>query len=166
MAKNDPPKKAGTKLATSVKPRAKLRASPAKSVLPKTPSVVKKAKSMAAKPISSKPMSAKPTSAKPTPAKMMNGHAGKTKQKADALPMKTPRPPALSKVTKPTSTTKQKIKKIKLVRDSFSMPELEYEGLSKVKKACIKAGFAIKKSELLRVGVALLQSIDILKLKA
>lgn len=52
---------------------------------------------------------------------------------------------------------KQKVKKPKLVRDSFAMPEVEYEVLRDLKKACMKAGVDIKKSELLRVGVALLK---------
>ncbi|MDB5764881.1 MAG: hypothetical protein JWQ21_3876, partial [Herminiimonas sp.] len=32
-------------------------------------------------------------------------------------------------------------------------------------KACIKAGFEVKKSELLRVGVALIQKMDTARLK-
>lgn len=52
---------------------------------------------------------------------------------------------------------KEKIKKPKLVRDSFAMPEVEYEVLREMKRSCMKAGVDIKKSELLRVGVALLK---------
>lgn len=52
---------------------------------------------------------------------------------------------------------KEKLKKPKLVRDSFAMPETEYEVLRDMKKTCMKAGIDIKKSELLRVGVALLK---------
>lgn len=61
--------------------------------------------------------------------------------------------------------TKEKVKKTKLVRDSFTMPEAEYAVLSDVKKACLKAGIAVKKSELLRVGVALIRQLDTAKLK-
>lgn len=68
--------------------------------------------------------------------------------------------------TKPTTPAKEKIKKSKLVRDSFTMPEAEYQVLADVKKACIKAGFEIKKSELLRVGVALICKSDPAQLKA
>jgi hypothetical protein len=60
---------------------------------------------------------------------------------------------------------KEKVKKPKLVRDSFTMPESEYEMLGNVKKACLKAGIEVKKSELLRVGVALISAMDIAKLK-
>jgi hypothetical protein len=47
-----------------------------------------------------------------------------------------------------------------LVRDSFTMPDGEYAVLASVKQACLKAGFDIKKSELLRIGVALVGRLD------
>jgi hypothetical protein len=52
------------------------------------------------------------------------------------------------------------------VRDSFTMPEQEYAVLGTVKQACLKAGFEVKKSELLRVGVALLGRLDVADLRA
>jgi hypothetical protein len=55
---------------------------------------------------------------------------------------------------------KEKVKKPKLVRDSFTMPEAEYKVLGEVKKNCLKAGIEVKKSELLRVGVALIREMD------
>jgi len=55
---------------------------------------------------------------------------------------------------------KAKPAKIKLVRDSFTMPEAEYAVLGEVKKECLKAGMAVKKSELLRIGVALVRKLD------
>ena len=60
---------------------------------------------------------------------------------------------------------KPKAKKQKLVRDSFTMPEAEYAVLGEVKKACLKAGFEIKKSELLRVAVSLLRKMDMPRLQ-
>ncbi|SNT27708.1 hypothetical protein SAMN06265795_12125 [Noviherbaspirillum humi] len=60
---------------------------------------------------------------------------------------------------------KSKPPKVKLVRDSFTMPEDEYRVLGDVKKACLAAGYEVKKSELLRVGVALIRQMDIDKLK-
>lgn len=60
---------------------------------------------------------------------------------------------------------KEKVKKPKLVRDSFTMPEAEYQVLGDVKKACLRSGVAVKKSELLRVGVALIRKLDLAKLK-
>ncbi|NNG23446.1 hypothetical protein [Telluria aromaticivorans] len=53
-----------------------------------------------------------------------------------------------------------------LVRDSFTMPEHEYAVLADVKSACLRAGIDVKKSELLRVGVALLGQVDIATLRA
>ena len=55
---------------------------------------------------------------------------------------------------------KHKARKSKLVRDSFTMPEEEYAALGEMKKACINAGVAVKKSELLRVAVSLLRRMD------
>jgi hypothetical protein len=55
--------------------------------------------------------------------------------------------------------------KPRLVRDSFTMPEGEYAVLAQVKQACLKAGFAVKKSELLRIGVALISQIDLATLQ-
>jgi hypothetical protein len=54
----------------------------------------------------------------------------------------------------------------RLVRDSFTMPEQEYAVLGAVKQACLKAGFEVKKSELLRIGVALLGQLDAASLRA
>ncbi|CAN7462485.1 hypothetical protein [Massilia sp. LjRoot122] len=53
-----------------------------------------------------------------------------------------------------------------LVRDSFTMPEQEYAVLAEVKQACLRAGIDVKKSELLRIGVALLGQVDIGTLKS
>ena len=68
--------------------------------------------------------------------------------------------------SKPADAHKDKPKKPKLVRDSFTMPEAEYQALGEVKKACLKAGVEVKKSELLRVGVALVRAMDVDKLTA
>lgn len=52
-----------------------------------------------------------------------------------------------------------------LVRDSFTMPEGEYAVLLEVKQACLRAGIDVKKSELLRIGVALLGQLDVASLQ-
>ena len=52
-----------------------------------------------------------------------------------------------------------------LVRDSFTMPENEYAVLLEVKQACLRAGVDVKKSELLRIGVALLGQLDVATLQ-
>jgi hypothetical protein len=60
---------------------------------------------------------------------------------------------------------KHKPRKPKLVRDSFTMPEDEYAALGEMKKACIRAGVAVKKSELLRVAVSMLRKMDMAELQ-
>lgn len=77
-----------------------------------------------------------------------------------ATPKRTPKP-----VSAHVETEREKLGKPKLVRDSFTMPEHEYAVLAQVKKACLKAGFEIKKSELLRIGVALISQIGMPELK-
>lgn len=58
-----------------------------------------------------------------------------------------------------------KHKKPKLVRDSFTMPHGEYAQIGALKGRLLALGVAIKKSELLRAGVALLASLPDAKLK-
>ncbi len=72
--------------------------------------------------------------------------------------------PALP-VIKSLPDVKAKVKKAKLVRDSFTMPADEYQVLGDVKKTFLKAGLEVKKSELLRVGVALIRELDLASLK-
>ncbi|MFA6970135.1 MAG: hypothetical protein WC208_01925 [Gallionella sp.] len=44
-------------------------------------------------------------------------------------------------------------KKPKVVRDSFTMPQSEYQKIAEIKALCLKAGVQVKKSEVLRAGV-------------
>jgi len=48
---------------------------------------------------------------------------------------------------------KGKTKKAKLVRDSFTIPEREYELFAALKKRCLARGLAVKKSEVLRAAI-------------
>jgi len=73
--------------------------------------------------------------------------------------------PAAPVPEKKKDKDKPKAKKQKLVRDSFTMPEAEYEALAEMKKTCIKAGVAVKKSELLRVAVSLLRKMDVAQIQ-
>jgi hypothetical protein len=74
--------------------------------------------------------------------------------------------PAKATRAKPAATPVAAPARPRLVRDSFTMPEEEYAVLATVKQACLKAGFEVKKSELLRVGVALLGRLDVGDLRA
>jgi hypothetical protein len=118
----------------------------------------------AAKAGTAAPAPAKPKAAAKATPKAAKGIAGTAKAAvkkaaaskapvARATPRRTPEPAALP--TKPV-----------LVRDSFTMPQAEYAVLAQVKQACLKAGVEVKKSELLRIGVALLGQIDVAAVQA
>jgi cytoskeletal protein RodZ len=53
--------------------------------------------------------------------------------------------------TKASKTAKPK--KDKLIRDSFTMPESEYNLIAEVKRRCLANGVAVKKSEVLRAAI-------------
>ncbi|MCX7258672.1 MAG: hypothetical protein NTZ64_18700, partial [Polaromonas sp.] len=53
----------------------------------------------------------------------------------------------------------EKIKKVKMVRDSFTMPKAEYAALDELKQRAALLGRPLKKSELLRAGVKLLATL-------
>ena len=107
------------------------------------------------------PRATKPVVKKAAPAAKPGPAVKAIAAKAPKAPVKAVAKP----VTKSAVELKEKPKKAKLVRDSFTMPEAEYAVLGDVKKACLKAGIEVKKSELLRVGVALIRQLDTAKLK-
>ncbi|CAN7402549.1 hypothetical protein [Duganella sp. LjRoot269] len=140
------PKAAAPKAAA--KPAVKAAAKPAP-----------KAAAAKAAPKAAAPKAAPKAVAKPAPKaapKAASKAAAKSAPKAAAKP-------SAAKPAAPEA--KVKVQKEKLVRDSFTMPEQEYAVLGQVKKACLKAGFEIKKSELLRIGVALISQIDLATLQ-
>ncbi|BBJ00678.1 hypothetical protein FGKAn22_23700 [Ferrigenium kumadai] len=55
--------------------------------------------------------------------------------------------------------------KVKVVRDSFTMPENEYRKIAEIKEACLKAGLPVKKSEVLRAGLQVLAGLSAAQLK-
>lgn len=61
--------------------------------------------------------------------------------------------PAAKKTMPKQTAKKDKQKKVKMVRDSFSLTEGDYINLIDLKKKCIAAGVPVKKSELMRVGL-------------
>lgn len=66
-----------------------------------------------------------------------------------------------TKTRKVASTSKpEKVKKPKLVRDSFTIPKDEYSVLDELKQRCIKLAQPSKKSELLRAGIKTLASMS------
>lgn len=87
------------------------------------------------------------TPAKAAAAKVVNRAAAKTR--AAKQPARAAKLAAAKKSDKPV-----KAKKVKLVRDSFTMPEPEYAVIALLKKRCLNAGVSAKKSEILRAAVA------------
>ena len=91
----------------------------------------------------------------------------KTAVKSAARALATP--PARKAVAKPAAKAVERAPvqdaRPVLVRDSFTMPEGEYAVLLEVKQACLRAGIDVKKSELLRIGVALLGQLDVATLQ-
>lgn len=77
--------------------------------------------------------------------------AAAPKTVAAAAPVAAPKA-AVSAPEKPVEKS-LKVKKGKLVRDSFTMPEAEYSLIAAVKKRCLTRGMAVKKSEVLRAAV-------------
>lgn len=65
------------------------------------------------------------------------------------------------KKQKPRKADKaEKLKRPKLVRDSFTIPEDEYKKIRVLKARCLEYGLELKKSELLRAGLAALEGMD------
>lgn len=54
----------------------------------------------------------------------------------------------------------KKDRKDKLVRDSFKFPTAEYLAFDDLKARCLKQGHAVKKSELVRAGLLVLQALS------
>lgn len=52
----------------------------------------------------------------------------------------------------------KRIKKEKVVRDSFTMPKSDYDKIAALKQKCLAAGVSVKRSEILRAGLLLLES--------
>lgn len=152
---------------------AKLASNP--EAMPKAPVVKEEVKAVAKKVVAKKV-----AVAKAKPVTKVAKSAVKTKVLAKPNTVKiakaaTPKPVmksvAVKAATKPAAKLsaatahKEKAKKEKLVRDSFTMPESEYVVLSHVKKACLSAGVEVKKSQLLRIGLVLLNKTDLTSLK-
>jgi hypothetical protein len=81
-------------------------------------------------------------------------------QAAQAVkPVKTTTPApgkTAGKVSDKASKKKDKPEKVKVVRDSFTIPKTEYAQIAAMKKRAMDLGLEAKKSELIRAGLALL----------
>lgn len=96
----------------------------------------------------SKPAAAAAAATTPAPAKK-------------AAPVRKTTPKAAPAAGKKVALAKPgKTKKPKLVRDSFTMPENEYDVIAALKKRCLGAGVPAKKSEILRAAIANLAKLS------
>ena len=68
--------------------------------------------------------------------------------------------PAKAAAKKPKKEHKEKV-----VRDSFTMPQSEYQKIAEIKETCLKAGLPVKKSEVLRAGLKALVEMNAAQLK-
>ncbi|MDP4772299.1 MAG: hypothetical protein NWR85_08620 [Limnohabitans sp.] len=83
-----------------------------------------------------------------------------TAVKAPATPAKAKTPPATAGQTKTLDKKKSpapakvvKEKKVKVVRDSFTLPKTELLQINDMKKRAMALGVEVKKSELIRAGL-------------
>jgi len=123
--------------------------------------VTKSAVVPARAPASTPRKTAKPATPQKTAVKRAAPHAaakGATKPAVKAPARKT----AVAKAVKPTPATAvlAKSPKIKLVRDSFTIPRAEYEVLDAIKDRLVKLTRPAKKSEVLRAGIAVLATLN------
>ena len=82
----------------------------------------------------------------------------KAVRKSPRPPVKQAAPtPAAEQATKP-GKKKGKTEKVKVVRDSFTIPKTEYAQIADMKQRATALGLEIKKSELIRAGLILLKS--------
>ena len=69
-----------------------------------------------------------------------------------------PQVPASEADASKANKKKTKPEKVKVVRDSFTIPKTEYAQIAALKKRALTMGLDIKKSELIRAGLALLSA--------
>ena len=120
-------------------------------------------KTVPAKP-AAKAVATPPAAAKPV-AKSVNKPVAKPVSKAKAKPAAkrvaaSAEPVVPAKSGKEAKAKKIVVKKPKLVRDSFTFPETDYAQLAALKQRALSAGHEIKKSELLRAGLAALVAMS------
>ena len=81
---------------------------------------------------------------------------------------KTTKPAAKSSVKaapRPAAKKPKKEHKMKVVRDSFTMPQSEYQKIAEIKAICLKTKMHVKKSEVLRAGLKVLAELNATQLK-
>lgn len=72
---------------------------------------------------------------------------------------------ANAKPEKKIKKEKKAESKVKVVRDSFTMPQIDYDIIAELKEKGLKSGLHVKKSELLRAGLRVLSKLSAAQLK-
>jgi hypothetical protein len=135
----------------AAKPAAKATTKAAVKAVAKT--AVKVPAKAAAKPAAKAPAKAAPkAAAKKAVAKPAVKATAKPATKTEAKPAAKPAAKAAPKAPKE--------KKIKMVRDSISIPKTEYAVLDDLKLRAGKLGVSVKKTELLRAGIKALAALS------
>lgn len=117
----------------------------------------------AAAPTPLAPSASKTSSTKavaPRPAPTNKPLAAKPSRSATPTPTQTASKPLAKAVTEPKLAKAVKVKKPKLVRDSFTIPKAEYGVLADLKQRAAKLTSPAKKSELLRAGIKALAAMS------
>jgi len=107
----------------------------------------------------------KTVAAKKAPAKAATAVKAVAK-KSVAPAVKTAAPKVLAPKPAVTAAKPSKVKKAKLVRDSFTIPKDEYVVIDLLKVRAGKLGQSVKKSELLRAGIKALAALSDIQFKA
>lgn len=132
-AKTAPTKKAATKTPPAKTPRKKV--SQTASKIPKAPPVKAKTASVAKPAAPAKPRA-------------------QTQPKVASSPVKPSQAADKKLSVAPTKAAKAaKEKKVKVVRDSFTLPKTELMQINEMKKRAMALGVEVKKSELIRAGL-------------
>ncbi|MCZ8251560.1 MAG: hypothetical protein O9318_03725 [Hylemonella sp.] len=113
------------------------------------------------------------TAATPAPAPKKAAPRKASTKKAATKKVTTSKPKTASKTASKTATTRKttsrkatapakpaKVKKPKLVRDSYTLPKDEYAALTALKQRSIQLARPAKKSELLRAGIRALSTLS------
>jgi hypothetical protein len=78
------------------------------------------------------------------------------------------KPAPVKTVAKPEKKHKKEKKsdsKVKVVRDSFTMPQADYDLIAQLKQKALQADLHVKKSELLRASLQVLSKLNAAQLK-
>ena len=114
----------------------------------------------ARKPVARKPVPVKPAAKKSSTAKALSVRAVAKKPVTKTPTSKTLATVKPEKEVKISQTVKlEKTRKPKLVRDSFTIPKVEYVVLEALKQRANRLSRSVKKSELLRAGIKALAAM-------